>query len=303
MKWFSSVFILCLTLLVSTYCTTPAPPKVEIQIERNYDQKKQEDEDRAQVIENSKKRYKTKECSTDEDCEEICDDIFDRRKDKEDCEELPIAQVQRFEDLYETLKDPDEEGLRDINLEDLEVLMNVSIEPIDDVVKGLSRREVEDVLSWIAEEETVANLFEKEDDDFAILEALLKAIHNDVLPALNRTISDEDRFSFVELALDQENETALEWINDFFEEECDGEDNTDKCVFKTHYCALDIDKDLIDDYFDHGFFTSLLDDILENNRPADDDNPPAWWEEDLEADDLESWQGGENDVCSHGDFS
>ena len=97
----------------------------------------------------------------------------------------------------------------------------------------------------------------------------------------------------MEVALAEGNDSALEWANDYFEERCN---SSDLCVFRDWYCALDFDDDeAAEDYFDIDFFEDLLDDILDDHRP--NSGAPGWWTPGLEADELESWQDGENDVC------
>ena len=40
------------------------------------------------------------------DCVEQCRDIYSRRSDRDDCEELPIRQIEVLADLHELLEDP-----------------------------------------------------------------------------------------------------------------------------------------------------------------------------------------------------
>ena len=286
-----------------TSCISSPP---ELVIDREYDDLRENDQDRDTVIDNAQERFPdSKVCEGDDDCEEICDDIFSRRADREDCEELPIKQVERLEIVYEVFEDPDEDNLEKLDLDDLRVLMNISIQPIDRLVEKMSRGEMTNVLFWIARDEDVATIFEKEDQDFAIFKILLEEFDNtdssSFVPstALSKTL--DSGLNFIEIASEENNSVALEWVHELFEDICSDEDDYEECLFDTNYCAMTFDTDTEEAYFDEEFFERFLDSILEDFRPSS--SPPAWWTTDVEADELDSWKSSPNDVCSNADFS
>ena len=78
--------------------------------DEDYDRRKREDENRGNILDRSRTRYTGRTCEDEDDnrhdCVEQCRDIYSRRSDREDCEELPIKQIEILEDLHELLEDP-----------------------------------------------------------------------------------------------------------------------------------------------------------------------------------------------------
>ena len=269
MKYFSFPLFLFLAFLMS--CTPSSPSEEGNErtrggIDRNdeeYDRRRERDSDRDDVIDRSRKRHTGgAKCEGNDDCEEMCDDIYDRRRDKEDCEDLSVRQVELLKDVYELLEDPDLDDLEGIDLEDLDVLINISIEPLDDRVGKYSRREAKEMLVWIASSSAVANLFEKEDDDFKILKKLLGEINSDSLSALKATLDSGD--SFMEIAVEESNEEAALWIHDFMEEElCSGNVESAACLQKYCDLARAMNNDPAKDMLDFEFFEEYLENIVE----------------------------------------
>ena len=155
------------------------------------------------------------ECEGDRDCEEICDDIYDRRADREDCEELSVAAVESLEIVYELLEDPDEDDLVDIDPTDFEALIDISIEPVDDLFGRYSSREAREVAVWIAENPDIAAILQDEDDDFQLFEAIFREIgsNGNALDGLGRTITGGD--NFMEILITENNAEALEWVHSY----------------------------------------------------------------------------------------
>ena len=306
MKFFKSFILISILagMGLAVSCVAPPTKTVTEKIDRDYDKRKKDDEDRDKIIKEAKKKYQGKVCEGDKDCEEICDDIYNRRADRSDCEELPIKQVERLETVYEVFEDPDEDDLEDLNLDDLKVLMNISIQPIDNLVGKMNPAEVKDVLIWLAKTEDAAEVFESEDREFKILKALLEELDgNDAssfrpIVALNKSLESGDRF--LEIATDEDNEVAVEWIHDLFEELCGSNSEYTKCIFNDHYCTLNMNTDTEESYFGYSFFEKLLDTVLEEHRPSS--SIPAWWTTSTESDDLDRWKTTPHDVCSEADF-
>ena len=218
-----------------------------------------------------KKKDSRGECEGDRDCEEICDDIFDRRRDREDCEELSIATVERFDEVYKLLEDPDEDDLPDINPEDLSALISISIEPLDDLVGGYSSREAKEVAIWIAENSDIAEVFESEDDDFKLFEAIFKEIGSTATNGLERSLTSGD--NFVEILVQDGNDEALEWVHNYFadeggEGECNGADDDELCVL-SRWCALDFDRTTEEDLLDMESFEDFLTDLIDEASEGD----------------------------------
>ena len=246
-------------------------------LDRDYDQRIIDDENRTSILEESKKRYSGGSCEEEDDrgheCVEQCRDIYNRRADREDCEELPIAQIQVLSELHELLEDPDDDELRNIDLEDLEVYLNVSIAGFDSHIGRYSRNESKEVLFWIAENEDISNLFSDEDDEFKALEALFKEVvdgsfspgSDTHLPFIER-VDGNNRL--IEIVIDAGNESALEWFHSYITEtatDCSG--NSDEVsleCFKV-FCRIGkgIDPDFRENWLSFEDFEEYIDDIIQ----------------------------------------
>ena len=254
----------------------PRLPGVVDRDDGYYDKRRTTDDDRDDVIADSRKRYKGPKCKGDDDCEDICDDIYNSRRDREDCEELSISQVKKLEDLHEVLEDPDLDDLEDIDVKDLDVYVNISISPLDKLVSRYSSRESREFLAWLALNTDAARIVKKEDDDFEILITLLEEVGGIVTTqggsntslddALDGLKSNLDGANFLELAVSEDNEEAMEWIHDYMEDEqCDNNLETVSCLQK--YCEIGdaMDDDSAEDLLDYDYFEKYIEDIIDEN--------------------------------------
>ena len=110
-----------------------------------------EDEDRGRILDRSRLRYSGPTCADQDDnlheCVEMCRDIYNRRSDRADCEELPIIQIEVLAELYEILlEDPDDDELDRIDLKDFEVYLKVSISSFDRLIGKYSKSEAKELL-------------------------------------------------------------------------------------------------------------------------------------------------------------
>ena len=244
-------------------------------LDRPYDELKDQDENRTSILEESRKRYSGSTCEEEDDrdheCVDQCREIYNRRSDRDDCEELPIAQIQVLFELHELLEDPDDDDLREIDLEDLEVYLNVSIAGFDSLINKYSSRESKEVLFWIAENEDISNLFSDEDDEFKALEALFKEVTGGF------SVGDETHQPFIErvdgshrlmeIVIDTGNESALEWFHEYITEKaagCRSEEVSLEC-FKV-FCRIgkDIDRDFRENWLSFEDFEEYIEDIIDN---------------------------------------
>ena len=60
-------------------------------------------------------------------------------------------------------------------------------------------------------------------------------------------------------------------------------------------CALSLNEEKEEEYFDYDFFRDTLDVVLEDHRPK---NAPDWWEEEADSWDLDTWSSRANNVCA-----
>ena len=232
--------------------------------EEDYDARRRNDLDRDSVLSRSRDRHSGRSrCSNDSDCQEICDDIYDRRKDREDCESLPIGQVEALKEVYEALEDPDEDDLEDVDSDDFDVLVNINIKPLDKLVGKYRARQAKEILRWIASDSDIANVFQKEDDDFEILKELFEKIDDDLETSLKTTIDSGQ--VFLDIVSEESNEEAGEWIHELIEEElCNRDLESAACLKK--YCAIakKMDRDTAEDMLSLEYFEDYLDDIIDS---------------------------------------
>ena len=240
------------------------------------------------------------DCAKDKDCKDTCGDIFKHRKDKKYClDELPVRQVELLQEVYDILKKPSERGLDEMDLDNLQVLLGVSTEPFETLAGRMSASEVKKTLSWLGKNSEPVEIVKEADGDFKILKELLKKVNANEDTALSAPIGKGD--NFIETAAEEENDKALAYVHEFFEHDCDDASDYTKCVFKDHYCDLDIDDDTEEYYLGYAPFDNLLEDVLENNRPST--GAPSWWDTRMDIEDLDTWQSSPNDVCGAADFS
>ena len=168
------------------------------------------------------------DCEGDKDCEKICDDIFSRRADRQDCYEYSSEMVFEFEALISATEDGDVDEIEDIGSNVLECMLDIDEREFAEAVRKMSRREAEEFIFLIANNEDFAEVLEEEDDEFNILKQLLNewARSSDLESALSRELSQEDKtllWLFAEYS-----EAAWDWLDGYVDEECSGR-NTGEC--------------------------------------------------------------------------
>ena len=243
-----------------------------------YDARKERDPNRRDVLADSRKRFSGKACEEedrDHDCKDQCRDIYTNRGDRDDCEDLSVMQIERLERLHELLEKPDADDLEDdVDSEDFDVYLNVSIAALDKLVGKYSSRKAEEFLIWMIDNERIAEIFEDEDDDHETLEALLKNLDSwsgddEIYKPFIEKIG---RDTLMDMAVS--NEEVASWFQDFINEEnkdCE-EDETDLECW-TVYCKIGkaMDDDYRDDWLDFEDFEDYVNDIIEEHgcEPAE----------------------------------
>ena len=240
-------------------------------------------------MDQARKRYTGPKCEGDSKCEDYCKDIYNRRSVREDCLELARAQVDKLWDIYEIFENPKDDDLVSIDPDDFKVFVEIDLRPLDVLIGKFSSSESKRVLAWIAEESDITEVFQDEDDEYRLLEELLREINTNKKQALSKNLSGGD--SFIEIAI-SENEVALEWVHNFFNEECESRSDDEVCIFQDWYCQLDLKDDQWDELVGSDDFAQIIDDILEDfqvDGATTSDPDPEWWDldEEIEARDLD----------------
>ena len=233
------------------------------------------------------------QCAEDNQCKEICNELFPSRKPKENCVELPGSTVEQMKEVFKILERPAREKLETLSFESLKQLLDISLKPLETAIDRMIPKDQKTFLVWLAENPETAKLISNADSDFKVMEGLLGTTKAVIVAALKKAIAKKD--TFVEVALTESNEAALKWLHEFFGSRCNGKDY-DKCIFKDYYCSIVSSlrgtRKPEKRYFGYEFFTKTLDAVLENHRPA---AAPDWWEEDMKTKYLDdSWTS----VCS-----
>ena len=274
-------YLKSISLLLLVYSLTGCPPSQPPPslVKRDYDARKTADKDRSNVLTDSRRRYSGRTCEQedrDHQCKEDCRDIYSRRGDRDDCEELPITQITELIKIHELLEDPDEDDLNDdVKHEDFDVYLNVSIAPLDRHIGRYKSKDAKVFMKWMIENSDVAKVFQKEDDDYKTLKRLLKEIQdfsgNDQihLPFIENLDGGN---KLMEVVLDVGDEEILDWFQEYINEEnsdCE-EDEASKECFKV-YCKIGdgIDDDSADDWLEFESFENYIDEIIEDEVNGD----------------------------------
>ena len=242
-----------------------------------YENRKNNDKDREIVLSSSKNRRGGNICegeSKDHECRNMCKDMYRRIGDKRDCEELTVTQVAKIYELWEILEEPDEDDLTDIELEDFDVYLNISIASLEDLIdRKWSSREAKDFLLWLINDEDIAKIFEKEDDEFDTLTELLRQIksfdYDDIWKPFVAKIDSRERL--MEVVIDSGSEDVMVWFMNFIEDKSSDcrNDNVSRNCFEV-FCRIGdgIDEDFMEDWLDYDQFESYIEDIIDDKINA-----------------------------------
>ena len=280
-------------------------------IDRDYEAKVREDEDRDEVLRRSRERYSEDICEDDDDrdaeCKDICKEIYGTRKYRNKCEELSIDQIARLEELHEWLEDPDEDELGEVDFDDFDVYLNIDIGPLDKLVaKEYNKADAREFLTWLILNPDFAAKFEKEDDDYDTLTRLLKYLHpfeNNGSDIHQVFLAKLGRDKLIEVIIEEGDEETMEWFMDYINtnnDACD-EDETSLNCFKV-YCKIGnkISLDDRDDWLEIEEFENYIEDIIEAgvNKDSDDSTVPYEWGG-LEIEDVNDLTDWVNNLCKN----
>ena len=261
-----------------------------------YERLKQVDENRNEILENSKRTHVSSICSESEDCQKICRNLFNRSDDREDCEDLTEAQVDRLDDVHDALESPGLNDLQYIDLYDLNVFLNVSPEPIERLFRRIGSSRARSILYWIASDKDVAEIFESEDGEFVILETLLDEIRPRPEEALGVSVREGDTFQ--EVAIESDNRAAFDWTHNFLVSECSSSGrsrgNEEEWCVLAHYCNITkrFSEDNQADFLEFAEIAGIVIDVIEN-PPGDDSRRYRGIE------DIDDVLDLERDICVH----
>ena len=310
-------FLFLFVFLASCVGSDPSPTTTLRSGADYYDDRIRNDTNRDDVLSRSRARLRGNTCEKElekdknHDCEEQCGDIYSRRADREDCEELTVRQIEILVDVHEALEDPDDDVLANLDLEDFNVYLNVSIEPFDKLIRKYNSREAKEVLLWIAENEDVTEIIKDEDDDYKNLASLLDKLDSnnsgaDLWRPFVENIDSGDKL--MEVVIEEGNEVALSWFQDYINDQstCENGDETDPDCF-TIYCKIGdgIGSDSAQDWLGYEDFQKYIDDVIEEGTNANDGDgteatPYYWGNDNNEFEDESDVNDWVEDLCENG---
>ena len=243
--------------------------------EQDYNNRIAKDPNRAAVLKNSRDRLDGNSCEnedTNHECRSLCKEMYRRKYDREECEELSVVQIEKLLDVHKKLKEADIDDLERIDFEDLKVYLNVSIAGFDNLIRDYKRNDAKEVLTWIAEDEEAAELLREEDDDYKTLEELLKQISSfsdtEIEEPFSKELNSRDGTLF-EMAMHFDNDPAIEWFLDYIfstDRACTGNNRKVSAACFTVICEIGKefnDQDYRVDWLDFPAFENYIDDIID----------------------------------------
>ena len=254
--------------------------------EQGYDNKIVNDPNREAVLQDSRNRLRGGFCENEDknhECKSRCREMYRRKGDREECEELTVTQIEKLIDVHQVLEEADTDHLERIDFEDLKVYLNVSIAGFDNVIRDYRRNDAKEVLIWIAKDEEAAELLRDEDDDYKTLESLLKQItsfsNTEIEEPFSKELDSRDGTIF-EMAMRSGNDAAIEWFLDYIfstDRACVGNNGDVSEACFTVICEIGEefnDKDYRVDWMDFPTFENYIDDIIDKgvNRHGGENN-------------------------------
>ena len=152
------------------------------------------------------------------------------------------------------------------------------------LIEGLDFFSAKELLAHIAKNRHLAVIFYRNDEDHQLLPSLLIRVDEDVRAALSMDISNEEEerfhFSFMQEAIEKNNEHALKWVHDFFTERCKLVSKTSSeenfCVFRHWYCKVSpTDNEYWESPVHYVHFRNIVNGILSEHTT---DSPPWQWD-------------------------
>ena len=276
-----------------------------------YNTIKRNDTDRADVLKDIRDRYSGSTCdeldrkdSDKRTCEKQCDDMYQTRTARKDCEELEVSLIEDLFDLFEILEEADDlDELKVLDYSLFDVYLNVSISGLVKIADRYSENEAEDFLLWVLENELVLDIFRKEDKEHDIFESILAKFDSQYNTAnLNTTFTKKLKGSeLMQIAIQNEESSMHAWFLDFINEKneaCDDDTETKDCF--QIYCRIgdELDKDDKGDWSEFPEFEDYLKEIISdkvNSKHADSSDGEKY--------NRTGWSYGRHGIEDLGDLS
>lgn len=228
------LFVFCLGLFC-TDCLLPSPFPSPSEVH----QQSQAEQDKRNRGGRSRSTIKDKPCGENNECPDICEKIFERRTERDECEDHSVSEVKIFEKILDFFKGKDLSAsatganaeyfgnLSRINEEDLNDFISIAESPADlfddtdDIFHEATFR------NWIAENPPIAEIFRDRDDNFKMFKAIFGmtcASVNTALKSLGYVERKPNSAGFAntpsdEVAISAGNRDFLQWVHDYLRSE------------------------------------------------------------------------------------
>ena len=210
-------------------------------------------------------------CEGDDDCEEWCEDLFGGRKDRDECMELSVNEVEGMYDAFEEKKgilaEPDEDDLDEVYGEDIENALDIDDGIWEELVDDYNTKEAGYVLEWIAEEEDISDAIDSsldDDEEEDLFDNLFEQYASTVIRAMLKEF-DRDNEDSLFIPTAQGNDNLIEIAHKLLAESCVGDSSTQSlyrgdrvdnefqktaCTLGEVYCKQDDGDYLFEDVFE-----------------------------------------------------
>ena len=231
------IFLIYLSFsLVSCLLPPPFPSPSEVQ-----QRSEAEDAARGRSRERSQDAVSDKRCSESSDCPDICEKIFERRTERDECEDRSVSEVKEFERISNFFKGKDAKGssvsddaeyfgnLSRIGEEDLDDFVSISenlaelFDDYNDIFHEPTFR------NWIADNSGIAEIFKDADENFEVFEELFGSgcVHSALTSygyVERKPDSDGGEPGGAqkppdEVAIEAGNRDFLQWVHDYLRNE------------------------------------------------------------------------------------
>ena len=235
-----------------------------------------------------KELQKEQLCGDNLFCLDICEDIYHRKRDRHNCNQLQMSFFPSFMEIFDILSNP-------YDLEDftpqyvhyyvLQRVLDITPDSILPFINDYNDSERVTLLDWIIGDENLAEIFSSEDTGLQILGSLLDYSHDLSWEVL--TLSRER--NLFDLIIEYNNEAALEWAHSFVTGQlCENQLYSKDCLQK--YCSAASNWNYAEDLLDFEFFENYLDEIIRrkvnqenwrNPNFEDSDDINDYWQKEL----------------------
>ena len=273
----------CFFLLLVSACSPSGQKSVEVSKEA--------------LIEGTSERYGGGQCDEKEnnECYDYCKDIYKTREARKECEELTVGQVAKIKEAHDFLESPREDELKQIDPDIFDLYLNISIDPLRDLIKDYSRSNAEDLMVWLVKNGDFAEVFQAEDQDYDHLKVLLQQISGstgttveEIAKAFAVTVDGSDTLWDVISKNKSASAEALAWFMGFIQKRnkaCSKETLSARCF--QLYCIIGRAMNVEDraDLLDIPRFEDYIAQIIDKGV-----NQPNWARSDIkDTGDLGDW--------------